>query len=97
MGRRRFKHLHTELSVAVGELVPRYALWRYLEARGWAPEGLTRDAVLSFQRGHLAAFLEEQRLTLSARSERRLTRSLERFDPHRATPEETLERFASAF
>jgi len=96
MGRRRFAHLHMELSLAAGRLVPRWALWLHLAGRGWHPERLTREAVLAFHRDHLDAFLAEQGLTLSARAARRLGRELARFDPRRPTPEETLARFVGA-
>ena len=97
MGRRRFTHLHTELSVAVGARVPRYALWLALEEHGGSAQGLTREAVLSFRHGPLARFLAEHGLTLDPRAGRRLTRALERFDPGRATPEEVLARWGRAF
>jgi hypothetical protein len=96
VGRRRFTHLHTEVSVAVGELVPRWALWLELEQRGLSPERLTRDGVLAFRERHLAAFLAEHRLSLDARAARRLSRRLARFDPRRPTPEEVLERLVAA-
>jgi len=96
VGRRRFTHLHTELSVALGTLVPRWALWLRLEERGFPPERLTRDGVLAFQQRELDDFLAEQRLSLSPRSARRLARTLARFDPARPTPEEVMERLAGA-
>lgn len=85
-----------ELSVAVGALVPRWALWLHLEEHGWPPERLTREGVLAFQRRELDGFLAEQGLSLSPRSGRRLARSLARFDPTRPTPEEVMERLAGA-
>jgi hypothetical protein len=97
VGRRRFEHLHVELSVAAGSLVPRWALWLRLEELGWAPDALDRDGVLAFQRWHARGFLAEHGLALTPREERRLARSLARFDPARPTPEEVLERFAGAF
>ena len=48
MGRRRFDHLHSELSVAVGRLVSRYALWLQLRELGWDPEGLSRSQAVVF-------------------------------------------------
>lgn len=94
MGRRRFSHLHTELSLAVGQVVPRYALWLDLAERGWNPERLTRAAVIAFSDHHLHRFLAAQRLSLSARAARRLRRALMRFDPLQPTPEERMERLA---
>lgn len=96
MGRRRFAHLHAELSVAVGTLVPRWDLWLHLEELGWPPERLTREAVLAFHRFHLDAFLAERGLALAPRASRRLARALGRFDPGRPTPEEVMERLAWA-
>jgi len=96
MGRRRFGHLHTELSVAVGVIVSRWALWLRLEELGWPPERLTREAVLAFERDHVDAFLAERRLSLAPRAARRLARTLARFEPARPTPEEVMTRLDTA-
>ncbi len=96
MGRRRFEHLVVELSVAVGRVIPRYALWLKLGELGWNPEGLSRMAVISFYDGHLQQFLDECGASLSARKARRLRRTLERFDPAQPTPYEHMERFGSS-
>ncbi|MEB2343481.1 MAG: hypothetical protein OZ948_01940 [Deltaproteobacteria bacterium] len=86
--RRVFDHLHAELSVGVGRLVSRYALWLRLREVGLDPERLTPAEALGFCRRHLGAFLAEQGLALAARPARRLERELGRFDPARPTPYE---------
>lgn len=92
MRRRVFDHLHAELSVGVGRVVPRYALWLRLRAGGVDPERLTREQALGFCRRELAAFLGEQGLALAARPARRLEREIGRFDPARPTPYERVAR-----
>jgi len=96
VGRRRFAHLHAELSVAVGRVVPRFALWLAVAGGPGGPERLTREAVLAFAREGLPEFLHAHRLSLDVRSARRLRRRLARFDPDRPTPEEVLERMVAA-
>ncbi|HSJ96236.1 MAG TPA: hypothetical protein VLC53_04140 [Myxococcota bacterium] len=86
--RRVFDHLHAELSVGVGRVVPRYALWLRLLETGCDPERLTREQALGFCRRHLRAFLGELGLTLAGRPARRLEREIGRFDPARPTPYE---------
>ncbi len=91
MGRRRFEHLVAELSVAIGQVVPRYALWLQLRELGWMPEHLTREAVIAFHDVHLARFLSDHRLVITPRAERKLRRSLRRFDSRHPTPYERME------
>jgi hypothetical protein len=86
--RRVFDHLHAELSVEVGRVVPRYALWLRLRAAGLDPERLTSAQGLAFCRRHLPAFLGELGLSLAPRPARRLEREIGRFDPTRPTPYE---------
>lgn len=86
--RRVFDHLHAELSVGVGRLVPRYALWLRLREAGLDPERLSREQALGFCRRHLGAFLAELGLALAPRPARRLEREIGRFDPARPTPYE---------
>jgi hypothetical protein len=86
--RRVFDHLHAEVSVGVGELVPRYALWLRMRESGADPDRLTRDEALAFCRRHLSAFLHERGLALARRPARRLEREIGRFDPTRPTPYE---------
>lgn len=88
--RRRFDHLHTELSVAVGVALPRYPLWLWLHERGCDPEWLTRADVLAFCDGGLADFLRSRGVFLPARRRSALRRRLARFDPLQPTPEERL-------
>jgi len=86
--RRVFDHLHAELSVEVGRVVPRYALWLALREAGLDPEQLTREQALGFCRRHLAVLLAGLGLALAPRPARRLERELGRFDPARPTPYE---------
>ena len=90
MDRRRFQHLFVELSVALGELAPRYALWLRIGELGWEPETLGRDAVVAFCREDLEPFLREHDLALSRWKFRRLVRAVSRFDPRYPTPEERM-------
>ena len=90
MERRRFEHLFVELSVALGELAPRYALWLRIGEIGCNPDSLDREAAVAFCREDLRPFLAEYGLTLSARQFRRLVRSVSRFDPRRLSPEEQM-------
>lgn len=92
MARRRFEHLHAELSVAVGELVPRYPLWLYLHAQGWDPEDLSREAAIRFAREHMEAFLAGYGWRLAPRASHRLLRTVERFDPSHPSPDEVMSR-----
>lgn len=88
MARSRFDHLAVEVSVAVGERIPRYPLWLRIHDAGEDPEALTRDAAVAFCEGPLLHFLVDHGFWLSARSRRRLVRAVERFDPTRPTPED---------
>jgi hypothetical protein len=90
--RRSFDHLHAELSVAAGRLLPRYALWLRLAEVGLDPERLRREQSLAFCRGHAAAFLGEQGIALSSDGARRLERAVGRFDARFPTPYERLAR-----
>jgi hypothetical protein len=88
--RRRFDHLALELSLAVGERIPRYRLWLHLHELGCDPEALSRGDVLAFCRGEAPRFLAAQGRLLTPRAQRRLCREVARFDPLRPTPEERL-------
>ena len=92
MGRRRFDHLFAELSVAVGQRLPRYDLWLALHESGVDPETLTRRELLGLCEGVLPAFLAARGIALSPRRGRALRRELHRYDPARPTP---YERFAA--
>jgi hypothetical protein len=84
--RRRFDHLATELSVAVGVRVPRHALW--LAAAGHLGSGAS---VAAFCAAPLDVFLADAQLPRPADRERaRLRRSVERFDPQRRSPDEVV-------
>ena len=86
--RRGFDHLFAEISVGVGRLAPRYALWLRLRELGIDPERLTRTQGVAFCRAHLARFLREHGMALPPRSLRRVERAVARFDPAAPTPAE---------
>ena len=92
MDRRRFDHLYEELSVALGRLVPRYALWLHVSELGMDPDCLSRSEAVRFCRSHLHDFLSEHALALGDRQERRLVRAIGRFDPRHLTPYEHMAR-----
>ena len=96
MRRRRFDHLATELSLALGEPVPRYPLWLELHGCGADPEDLSREAALAFCGAPLERFLAARRLRLTPRGRRALERSVRRYDPGVVTPCEHLERISDA-
>jgi hypothetical protein len=93
LGRRRFDHLVTEVSVAVGQRIPRYALWLRLHEYGWNPDALSREHAISFCGTPLSSFLATRGLRLRASRQRRLRREMERYDPAIPTPYERMERF----
>jgi hypothetical protein len=84
--RRRFDHLATELSVALGTLVPRHALW--LAA---AFHLASARSAAAFCDAPLDAFLAGAQLRrLHTRERARLRRVVARFDAAQRTPEEIL-------
>jgi hypothetical protein len=86
LARRRFDHLATELSVALGILVPRHALWQ-----ACADKLASADDTAAFCDEPLDAFLELEQLAPPSPAERaRLRREVSRFDPSRRTPDEIL-------
>jgi hypothetical protein len=88
--RRRFEHLFEEISVRIGRLAPRYALWLRLRELDMDADGLSRDDVVAFCRDHLDDFLREHELALAPRQARELLRSVARHDPALRTPAEWL-------
>jgi hypothetical protein len=84
--RRRFDFLFEELSVRIGRLAPRYALWLHLRERGADPDHLTREEALAFCRDDLDAFLRAHALAMRPRDRDRLARSVARHDPSRPSP-----------
>ncbi len=90
--RRRFDYLIIELSVELGELAPRYAIWLSFQEAGIDPELLSKEALLAFYDGPLPELLAKHGMELPPRRGRRLRRRLERFDPRYPTPEETMMR-----
>jgi hypothetical protein len=92
MRRRRFDHLFEELSVRMGRLAPRYALWLRMRELGLDAEALSREDAIAFCRDHLAAFLHEHELALRPHDARELVRSVARHDPAVRTPAEWIAR-----
>ena len=88
--RRRFDHLFEEISVRIGRLAPRYALWLRLRELGMDADRLSRDDVVAFCRDHLGDFLREHELALGPSQARDLLRSVARHDPTLRTPAEWL-------
>lgn len=86
--RRGFEHLFAEISVRLGRLAPRYALWLRLRELDFDPEQLTRAQAVAFCRTHLAGFLREHGLVLSERAIQRLVRTVARHDPQRPSAAE---------
>jgi hypothetical protein len=86
--RRCFDPLYEELSVQLGRLAPRYALWLRLREGGLDPESLTQAEALDFSRQELPGFLAEHGLALTPRASRRLVRAVARHDPRHPTPAE---------
>ncbi len=82
--RRRFDHFATELSVTVGERVPRHALWLAAEAHLGSGLELAR-----FCNEALAPLLREWRIAAPPqRAAARLAREIAGFNPARRSPEE---------
>ena len=90
MDRRRFDHLVHELSLELGDGIPRYALWLRIHEAGLDPERLTREEALALCGGFLKRFLRENGRRLSPLARRRVRRSVARFEPALPTPEERL-------
>jgi hypothetical protein len=90
--RRRFDNLFEELSVALGRLAPRYALWLHMGEQGLDPNALSQDEALGFLRDHLPDFLHEHDLWLSDAGARKLEKTVGRFDPQHLTPYEHMAR-----
>lgn len=88
MSRRRFDHLFEEISVQIGRLAPRYALWLRLREIGLDPDRLSRDEAIAFCQGGLPHFLREHELSLSPRQTLSLRRAVARHDPSVRTPAE---------
>jgi len=86
--RRRFDHLVLELSLALGEAIPRYPLWLRLHEAGLDPERLTQEDVLEFCTSGLGEFLSAGGRRLPAQRRRRLLRAVRSYDPSITTPEE---------
>ena len=88
MSRRRFDHLFEEISLQIGRLAPRYALWLHLRELGLDPDRLTRDEAIAFCEVELPCFLREHELALSRRQSLSLLRAVARHDPSVRTPAE---------
>jgi len=90
-GRRRFDHLVEEICLAVGGAVPRYRLWLLFHELGCDPEALTQQQAVSFCGRPLARFLAGHGHRLRRGAQRRLQRSVGRYDPTCLTAYERLE------
>jgi hypothetical protein len=90
--RRGFDHLACELSVELGQLVPRYRLWTAVSDAGWDPSRLGREDALAFCDAELPRFLAGLGLQLGERGARRLRRRVAGFDPRYPAPEEVFAR-----
>jgi hypothetical protein len=86
--------LYEEICVALGQLIPRYALWLHVGELGMNPERLSRSDSLLFCRDHLDDFLFEHGNQLHGRAVRRLRKRIERFDPELRTPYEHMARLS---
>ncbi len=93
MTRKRFDHLHVEVSVALGVQISRFALWLALHEAGHDPEDLSRPAALSFCGAPLQSFLAERGQRLSLLDRRRIEKAVSRYDPSHPTPAEVMARF----
>jgi hypothetical protein len=92
VGRRRFDHMVVEISVALGQNIPRFALWMRLHDHGSDPEELTRDAAVAFCGAPLSRFLADHGLALPPRTRRKIQRAVHRYDPAIPTPYERMAR-----
>jgi len=96
MERRAFDFLIAEMSLAVGQRVPRYDLWLWLQELGVNPIDLSQEDLLAFHDGSMRDFLAICGLQVRDRTARRLRGLIRRYDPTRPTPEEIMERISSA-
>ena len=96
MERRRFDHLMLEISLALNRNLPRYPVWLAFKEMGAEPDLPTREQVVAFCEGSLAALLAQLGHALTPRQQRRLVRAVARFDPALRTPYEHMERFGSS-
>ena len=93
MTRKRFDHLHVEVSLALGVCISRFALWLALHEEGHDPEDLSRQDTVAFCGAPLQSFLAGRGQRLSLRDRRRLEKAVSRYDPSHPTPEEVMARF----
>jgi len=90
--RRRFEFLYEELSLRLGRLAPRYALWLRVRESGADPESLSRADALHFSEHELPDFLAEHGLDLRPADLQSLVRAVARHDPAVRTPAEWMAR-----
>lgn len=90
MSQRAFDHLYTEICVAVGARISRYALWLLVWESGADPDDLKQDEAGNLVELHLPTLLREEGFELAARARKRLARKVQRFDSRYPTPEEWL-------
>jgi hypothetical protein len=91
MGRRVFNRIVIEISLSVGYLVSRYALWVYLHELEIDPEQMTVEDAARFCGVPLERFLAAQGIRLEPGEERRLEKRIRRINPYRPDPYDRLE------
>lgn len=85
--RKRFDHLVQEITLAVGQEIPRYRLWLRLHEHGCDPEVLTARMAVAFCDGPLASFLAAEGLKIRWMARRRLREAVAYFDPMVHSPD----------
>jgi len=83
MGRKVFNHIHAELSLLAGKLIPRMELWGEV-GESYDPRTLTKEQALQF-------------LTDKLGPDSKVVKSFKRWDPEADTPEEIMERICEGF
>ncbi len=96
MDRRRFDHFFAEVSVELGRLAPRYALWLRFGEVGADPDCVSRHDLIRFCDEHLEVFLADRGMSLSPRRQRRVKRAVSRFDPRHPSPYDHMARLGAS-
>ena len=93
MDRRRFDHLFIELSLACGQLLPRFQLWLFLRENGAEPDALSRHEALAFCKHGTLTFLAQEGLRLTRWQRYRLRRRVAAFEPAHSLGADLFEEF----
>ncbi|RIK89355.1 MAG: hypothetical protein DCC71_26010 [Proteobacteria bacterium] len=88
MRRPRFDHLAEEISIRIGKLAPRHALWLRMRECGLDPDRLTRDDALAACEEIVPGVLREHGWSWSERDTRAVLRAVARHDPSVRSPAE---------